>query len=94
MIAHGHEEVEEELATLLHLDSHSAASLEGVSASNDEREIMSTKLGVAVRCVGICESGRGEDGRDLDTRLKSLLAKGKSLQFVEAVAICCTTEMC
>jgi len=44
VVAHGDEEVEEELAALLHLDLHGATSLEGVPASNDESKVVSTKF--------------------------------------------------
>lgn len=53
MITHSDEEIEEHLATLLHLNLHGATSLESAAAADDESEEMSTKLGVVVRCVGI-----------------------------------------
>lgn len=42
MIAHSDEEVEEHLAAVLHLDTHSAASLESVATTNDEGEVVSS----------------------------------------------------
>jgi hypothetical protein len=90
MVAHGDEEIEEELPTLLHLDLHGAAALECVPAADDEGEVVGAKLRVAVRGVGICEASRGEDSADLNTSLKALLAKGKAFELVEAVAVGCT----
>lgn len=51
MITHGNEKVEEQGATLLHLDLHRAALLEVVAATDDEGEILGSKLRVRVRCV-------------------------------------------
>ena len=94
MVAHSDEKIEEQLAALFHLSLHGATSLESVSTSDDECKVVSTKLRVGVGCVGICESGRGKDGGDLYTRLEALLSKGKTLQLVEAIAICCTAVIC
>jgi hypothetical protein len=66
---------------------HGAASLEGVSAADDESEVVSPKLRVRVGCIGVGESGGREDGSDLDTGLEALLAEGEALEFVQAVAI-------
>lgn len=90
MVAHSDEEIEEEFPTLLHLDLHGAATLERVPAADDEGEVVGTKLRVIVRCIGVCEAGRGEDGADLNTGLEPLLAKGKAFELVEAVAVGCT----
>ena len=53
MVAHGNEEIEEELAALFHLKLHCAATLKGIAAADDECEIVSSKLRVAVGCVRI-----------------------------------------
>ena len=66
MVTHGDEEVEEHLATSLHLDSHGAASLEGVAAANDEREVVSSKFSIVVRGVLIGPTSRCQDGGDLN----------------------------
>ena len=53
MITHGDEEIEEHLAAILHLSLHRAAALECAAATNDESEIVSTKLGVVVGSMSI-----------------------------------------
>lgn len=87
MVTHCDEEVEEQFSTLLHLDLHGAATLECVSAADDEREVVSAELGVGVGRVGVGEAGGGEDGGDLDAGLEALLAKGEAFEGVEAVAV-------
>lgn len=87
MVDHGDEEIEEELATVLHLVLHRAAALEGVSCSNDESEVVCAQLRVVVRSVGVGKAGRCEDGRTLNTRLKTLLLERELLQLLEAIAI-------
>lgn len=58
MIAQGHEEIKEELgATIEHLQLHGAAAFEGAARANDESQVMSSELGVAVGSVCICISG-------------------------------------
>jgi hypothetical protein len=94
VIAHRDEEVEEQFATLLHLDLHGATSLEGVSAADDESEVMGPKLRVSVRCIRVGESGGREDGSDLDARLEALLAEGEALEFVQAVVVGGTAGGC
>lgn len=66
MVNHGNEQVEEELATVLHLVLHSAAALEGVSGSDDEREVVCTELRIVVRSVGVGITGRCQNSRALD----------------------------
>ena len=58
MVTHGDEEVEEHLATSLHLDSHGAASLEGVAAADDEREVVGSELSIVVRSMLVCPACR------------------------------------
>lgn len=78
MITHRDKQIKEQLPTLFHLDLHSPAALEGVSAADDEREVVGTELGVGVGGVGVGEAGGREDGGDLDAGLESLLAKGEA----------------
>ena len=87
MIDHGDEQVEEELAAVLHLVLHCAAALEGVSGADDEREVVCAKLRVVVRSVGVCVTGGGQDGRALYARLEALLLERKLLQFLESVLV-------
>lgn len=63
MVAEGDEQVKEQLrAAVEHLQLHGAAALEGAAAADDEGQVVSTQLGVAVGrvCVGI--AGRRQDG--------------------------------
>ena len=63
MVAQGNKQVEKEIAaTVKHLHLHGAAALERVAAADDEREVVSTKLGVGAGGVGIGVSGRSQDG--------------------------------
>lgn len=87
VVAHGDEQVEEELATALHLVLHGSAALEGVAGADDEGEVVGTELAVGVGGVGVGVTGRGQDGAALDAGLEALLAKSKALQLVEAVLL-------
>ncbi len=87
MVYHGNEQVEEELSTVLHLALHCAASLESVSGSNDEREIVRTKLRVIIGSIGVCVTRRRQNGRALNSRLKTLLLQCEFLQLVKSVLL-------
>jgi hypothetical protein len=87
VVDHGDKEIEEELATVLHLALHGTATLECVARSDDECEVVCTKLRIVVGCVGVCKASRREDRRALDARLKALLSQGELLQFLEAVMV-------
>ncbi len=87
MITQRDKKVKEHLATSLHLNSHSATSLEGVAAADDEREIVSSKLSIIVRSVLVCPASGRQYGRDLNARLETLLPKGKTLQLIEPVLV-------
>lgn len=68
VVGEGDEQIEEQLAASVeHFHLHGTAALEGVAAADDEGEVVSSQLGVIVRCVGICISGREQDGVALDT---------------------------
>lgn len=58
VVYHRDEEVEEQLPTVLHFVLHRAAALEGVSSSDDEREIVCSQFRVVVGCIGVCEARR------------------------------------
>lgn len=63
MVAKCDEEIEEELASSLsHLHLHGATSLEGVSAPDDQGEVVCSQLAVSVWCVGVSVSRRGYNG--------------------------------
>lgn len=94
VVHHGNEQVEEELTAVFHLVLHSAAALEGVARTDDEREVMGTELGVVVRCVRIGIASRSQDGRALDTRLQTLLAKGQLLQLVQPILLSLAVDHC
>lgn len=87
MIYHGNEQVEEQFTAIFHLVLHCAAALESVAGTDDECQVVRTKLGVVVGCVGVGVTGRCQDGRALDTRLQSLLAKSQLLQLLQSVLL-------
>lgn len=87
MIAHGDEEVKEQLAPNLHLHLHGAAALEGGPAADDERQIVRPHLRVGVGRVRIGVSGAGQYGAALDARLQTLLPQGQALELVEPVLV-------
>jgi len=67
MITQRNEEIEKQLRpTSLHLHLHGAASLEGSSRSDDEREVVRTEFGVSVGRVGVCIASRKQDGAALN----------------------------
>ena len=69
MVAEGDEEVKEELAaSVVHLELHGAASLEGAAAADDEGEVVGAQLGVGIGGVGIGVAGGGENSAALDAR--------------------------
>ena len=82
MVYHSNEQIEEELAAILHLILHCAAALEGMSSSNDERKVVCAELRVGVGSVGIGVTSGCQDGGTLDTGLETLLLERKLLQFM------------
>jgi hypothetical protein len=73
------QQIEEELATLLHLLLHGSASLECVSRADDECKVVGPQFRVVLGRVGISVASTGEDGRALNARLETLLAKSETL---------------
>lgn len=69
MIRHSHEQVEEQLAAILHLVLHGAAALECVPATDDQGEIVRPQLRVVVGCVVVGVAGAAEDCTTLDAGL-------------------------
>lgn len=69
MIAHGDEQIKEQLSPNFHLHLHCSTSFEGGSAADDQGQVVCSKLRVTVGsgCVGI--SGTGQDGAALDAGL-------------------------
>lgn len=62
MVTQCDEQVKEELAaSVMHLELHGPAALECASASDDESEIMGSKLGVGIRRIGVSVACRRED---------------------------------
>jgi hypothetical protein len=88
MITHRNEEVKKEFSSLLHFHLHRATPLEGGPGADDQGQVMRSKLGISVRCMGICISSAGEDGAALDTGLQALLPQGQALQLWQAVFLC------
>jgi len=87
VVAHRHEQVEEELrVALLHLHLHRAAALEGLAAADDEGEVVGAEARVAGRRVRIREACTAQDGRDVDAGLQALLTKSEALQVWQGEA--------
>lgn len=53
MITHSNKQIKEHFATILHLTLHRTAALEGAAATDDESEVVSSKLRVAVGSMGV-----------------------------------------
>lgn len=87
VVYHGNEQVEKQLTAVFHLILHRAAALEGVASTDDKCQVVSTKLGVVVRCVGIGITSGSQDGGALDARLQTLLTESKLLQLLETVLL-------
>lgn len=87
VVDHGDEEIEEQLATVLHLILHGAAPFEGVSCSDDESKVMSSKFGVIIGSVGVCEASRCQDGGALDSRLETLFLESELFELLKAVLL-------
>lgn len=85
MITHGNEQIEEHGATMLHFEFHVATLFEVVTIADNESEIMSSKLGVRIRCILICPSSRGKDGGNLHALSKTLLAKCKAFEVLKTI---------
>lgn len=85
VVAHGHEQVEEELAAAaLHLGLHGAAALERLAAADDEGEVVSAEPRVRVGRVVVGVLRRPQDGRDVDPALQALLAQRQALELLES----------
>jgi len=87
MVAHGHEQVEEELAALFHLGLHGSAPLECLATSDDQSEIMGAEPRVCVGCVVVGVLRRTKDGADVDAALQALLPERQALEFFEAESL-------
>jgi len=82
MIAHRHEQIEEELGVaLLHLHLHCAAALEGLAAADDECEVVCAEARVAGRRVRVGETCTAQYGRYVDAGLQALFPESKALQI-------------
>ena len=57
VIDHRDEQVEEQLAAILHLVLHRPTAFESVSAADDQSEIVGSQLGVGGRRVGVGVAG-------------------------------------
>ena len=90
MVTHSNKQIEEQLATILHLGLHSTAAFKSRSAANDEGEIVSSKFRVIIGSMSVCPASRREDGGNLNAGLETLLAEGEAFEFIEAVLVCGT----
>lgn len=71
-------------ATNFHLHLHGSTPLESLATSDNQSKVMSTETRVAVRCVVVRKASRAQYDVDLDSRLKALFSKGKTLQLIQA----------
>lgn len=70
MVAQRDKEVKEQLrATMVHLQLHGAAALEGAAAADDQGKIVCSKLGVGVGGMGVGVPRGRQNGARLDARL-------------------------
>lgn len=92
VIAHSHEQIEKQFATTLHLHLHGSAPLESLATSNDQSQVMSAEPRFRVWGLVICIPGRSQDRLDLDAGSKSLLAKSKAFQILQAVRLGSTID--
>lgn len=92
MVTHGHEQVKEQFPPKFHFHLHGSATLEGLPATDDEREVVSAQPRITVWCVLVGIARAAQDGADLDPALQALLAQGELLELFEAVAISSTVH--
>jgi hypothetical protein len=85
MIHHGDKKIEEQLSSILHLVLHRTASLECVTRTNDQCEIVRSQLGIIVGRVGVGVAGGCQNGAALDAGLETLFAKCEALEFGKGV---------
>lgn len=88
VVHHGDEQIKKQSAAVLHLVLHRAAALEGVSCSNNEREIVCSKFRVIVGCIGISKASRCQDCGALNAGLETLLLQSEFLQLLKSIFLC------
>lgn len=72
MIAQSNKQIKEQLASsIIHLQLHGSTPFKGTSASNYESEIVGSKFGISIGCVGIGIACRCENCAALDPRFYS-----------------------
>ena len=87
MIAHGHEQIEEQPPAGLHLHLHRTTTLERVAGADDKRQVVCSELRVRLGRVVIGIPRTRQDGRALDARLQPLLAQRQPLQLLQPVPL-------
>jgi len=85
VVAHSHEQIKEQFATILHFHLHRAAALERPPAADNESKVMSAEARVTVWCILVRVPSATEDGANLDSALQALLAQGEPLELLKAV---------
>jgi hypothetical protein len=87
VIAHGHKQVEEQFASMLHFLLHGSTPLKSLATSDDESKVMSAESRFRVRRVLVRVPSRSQDHVDLDSGLKTLFPKSQALQFLQAILV-------
>lgn len=75
MITHGNEQIEKQIATLLHLHLHRPTALKRRPTTDNQRQIVRAQLGLSIRRVRVCVPRTQQDCVTLDTRMEALLAQ-------------------
>lgn len=83
MVAHSDEEIEKQFPSFLHLHLHRPAALKRLATANDESQVMCAQPRVRVGRIVVCEARGPQDQVDGNSRLKTLFAERKTLQFLE-----------
>lgn len=92
VVAHCHKQVEEQLASFLHLHLQGSAALKSLTTADDKSKVMSAQSGISLGCIVICISSRSQDHVGWKTTLKTLLSESKALELFQAVLLSSTVH--
>lgn len=92
MVAHGDEQIKKHSSTILHFHLHCTAPLERAATADNQSEIMGSQTGIGLGSVLVGKTSTAQNGADLDTGLKTLLAESQALQSLEAEPLGCAID--